>query len=130
MGQKTAGHRPELATGIGSSDSIFRLSGRDPKNHLYDHAIESLHMQLRKVLKNRGHFPSDEAATKLIYLAICNITKKWKDSRSPRSCLRPNSPSSSANDFSRRTPPENHEKSRRVVSNDLNNARVVHTRPG
>ena len=40
-------------------------------------AIESLHMQLRKVLKNRGHFPSDEAATKLIYLALRNITKSW-----------------------------------------------------
>jgi transposase-like protein len=41
-------------------------------------AIESLHMQLRKVLKTRGHFPSDEAATKLIYLALRNITKRWK----------------------------------------------------
>lgn len=41
-------------------------------------AIESLHMQIRKVIKNRGHFPSDEAATKLIYLALRNITKKWK----------------------------------------------------
>ena len=41
-------------------------------------AIESLHMQLRKVLKNRGHFPSDEAATKLIYLALRDTTKKWK----------------------------------------------------
>jgi putative transposase len=41
-------------------------------------AIESLHMQLRKVLKNRGHFPSDEAASKLIYLVLRNITKKWK----------------------------------------------------
>ena len=40
-------------------------------------AIESLHMQLRKVLKNRGRFPSDEAATKLIYLALRNITKSW-----------------------------------------------------
>jgi len=40
-------------------------------------AIESLQMQLRKVLKNRGHFPSDEAATKLV--AIRNITKKWKN---------------------------------------------------
>ena len=40
-------------------------------------AIESLNMQLRKVLKNRGHFPTDEAATKLIYLALRNITKKW-----------------------------------------------------
>lgn len=41
-------------------------------------AIESLHMQLRKVLKNRGHFPSDEAATKLIYLVLRNVTKKWQ----------------------------------------------------
>src|ERR1700740_3482746 len=42
-------------------------------------AIESLHMQLRKVLKTRGHFPNDEAGTKLIYLALRNITKKWKN---------------------------------------------------
>jgi putative transposase len=41
-------------------------------------AIESLHMQLRKVTKNRGHFPSDEAASKLLYLALRNITGKWK----------------------------------------------------
>jgi len=41
-------------------------------------AIESLHMQLRKIIKNRGHFPSDEAATKLMYLALRNITKEWK----------------------------------------------------
>jgi transposase-like protein len=41
-------------------------------------AIESLHMQLRKVIKNRGHFPSDEAASKLIWLALRNIAQKWK----------------------------------------------------
>ena len=40
-------------------------------------AIESLHMQVRKVCKSRGHFPSDEAARKLLYLALRNITKKW-----------------------------------------------------
>jgi putative transposase len=40
-------------------------------------AIESLNMQLRKVTKNRGHFPSDEAATKLLYLALRDITAKW-----------------------------------------------------
>jgi len=40
-------------------------------------AIESLNMQVRKVTKNRGHFPSDESAIKLIYLALLNITKKW-----------------------------------------------------
>ena len=41
-------------------------------------AIESLHSSIRKVIKNRGHFPNDEAATKLIYLALRNIEKKWK----------------------------------------------------
>jgi transposase-like protein len=41
-------------------------------------AIESLHMQLRKVLKSRGHFPSDEAAAKLMYLALRNIVRGWK----------------------------------------------------
>ena len=41
-------------------------------------AIESLHMQLRKIIKNRGHFPNDDAAVKLLYLALRNITKDWK----------------------------------------------------
>ena len=39
-------------------------------------SIESLNYQLRKVTKNRGHFPSDEAATKMLWLAICNIEDK------------------------------------------------------
>ena len=41
-------------------------------------AIESLHMTLRKIIKNRGHFPNDEAATKLLYLALRNVSKRWK----------------------------------------------------
>ena len=40
-------------------------------------AIESLHMQLRKIIKTRGHFPTDEAAVKLLYLAIRNIQQRW-----------------------------------------------------
>lgn len=39
-------------------------------------SIESLNYQLRKVTKNRGHFPNDEAAVKLLWLAICNIEDK------------------------------------------------------
>lgn len=41
-------------------------------------AIESLHSQVRKTLRNKGHFPSDEAATKLIWLALRRIEQKWK----------------------------------------------------
>jgi transposase-like protein len=39
-------------------------------------AIESLNFQLRKVTKNRGHFPNDESVVKLLWLAICNIEDK------------------------------------------------------
>jgi putative transposase len=39
-------------------------------------AIESLNYQLRKVTKNRGHFPSDDAVVKLLWLAICTIEDK------------------------------------------------------
>jgi putative transposase len=39
-------------------------------------AIESLNYQLRKVTKNRGHFPSDDSVVKLLWLAICNIEDK------------------------------------------------------
>jgi len=49
-------------------------------------AIESLHSQLRKIIKTRGHFPSDDAATKLIWLALRNIghnggrsVREWRD---------------------------------------------------
>jgi putative transposase len=40
-------------------------------------ALESVHGQLRKIIKTRGQFPTDEAATKLIWLALRNITAKW-----------------------------------------------------
>ncbi len=40
-------------------------------------AIESVNSQLRKIIKACGHFPSDDAATKLIWLALCNITADW-----------------------------------------------------
>lgn len=40
-------------------------------------AIESANMCLRKLRKNRGSFPSDEALLKLFYLALRNIGQKW-----------------------------------------------------
>jgi putative transposase len=39
-------------------------------------SIESLNYQLRKIIKNRGHFPNDEAVVKLLWLAICDIEDK------------------------------------------------------
>lgn len=40
-------------------------------------ALESVHARLRKIIKTRGHFPTDDAATKLIWLALRNITATW-----------------------------------------------------
>jgi putative transposase len=41
-------------------------------------AIESLNASLRKVLSPKGHFPSDEAAIKVLYLALRNQTERWR----------------------------------------------------
>jgi putative transposase len=40
-------------------------------------AVESLNMTLRKVIKTRGSFPNEDAALKLLYLALANVAKKW-----------------------------------------------------
>lgn len=51
----------------------------DVRRILYTtNAIESVNARLRKILKTRGHFPTDEAATKLIWLALRNITGDWR----------------------------------------------------
>lgn len=41
-------------------------------------AVESLHMSLRKIIKTRGSFPSEEAAIKLLYLALSKVVAKWE----------------------------------------------------
>ena len=41
-------------------------------------AVESLHMTLRKVTKNRGSFPTQDSAVKLLYLALQQVSKKWQ----------------------------------------------------
>ena len=40
-------------------------------------ALESLNRSIRKIIKVRGHFPSDDAAIKLVWLALRNITAAW-----------------------------------------------------
>jgi len=51
----------------------------DVRRVLYTtNTIEALHRQIRKTIKTRGHFPTEEAARKLIYLAIVNAQKSWR----------------------------------------------------
>ena len=57
--------------------SSRRASGttRGPSRHFIPttNQIESINYQLRKVTKNRGHSPNDDAAVKLLYLALRNM---------------------------------------------------------
>ena len=46
--------------------------------HNAEFSIEALHRQTRKIIKTRGHFPTEDAARKLIYLAITKAETKWK----------------------------------------------------
>ena len=41
-------------------------------------AIEALNSKLRRAVRTRGHFPSDDAATKLLYLVLNRATAEWK----------------------------------------------------
>jgi putative transposase len=50
-------------------------------------AVESLNMMLRKVIKTRASFPNEEAATKLLYLALLNVAKKWNTVQNWREAL-------------------------------------------
>ena len=50
-------------------------------------AVESLNMTLRKVIKTRASFPNDDAATKLLYLALLNVSKKWNTVQNWREAL-------------------------------------------
>lgn len=50
-------------------------------------AVESLNMSLRKIIKTRGSFPNEEAALRLLYLALQNHAKKWNSVQGWREAL-------------------------------------------
>ncbi len=56
---------------------FFNYSAEIRKAIYTTNAIESINMSLRKVIKNKRVFPSDDAALKQLYLAMRNISKKW-----------------------------------------------------
>ena len=77
MGCQSSDLSKIMAKQLGINHPTILLS-QDIRKAIYTtNAIGSLNMSLRKVTKNRGHFPSDEAMFKLLYLALRNIAKKW-----------------------------------------------------
>lgn len=58
-------------------EPMFNFTGEIRKAIYTTNAIESLNMSLRKIIKTRGSFPSEEACLKLLYLGLKNVAKKW-----------------------------------------------------
>jgi putative transposase len=57
----------------------LRHRRRDPAHFIpVTNAVEALHRSLRKIIKTRGSFPNDDAALKLMYLAIKNAGMRWR----------------------------------------------------
>jgi putative transposase len=56
---------------------FFAYPGEIRKVIYTTNTIESLNMSLRKIIKMRGSFPNEDAAMKLLYLALRNASKKW-----------------------------------------------------
>jgi putative transposase len=57
----------------------FLAYPQDVRRVIYTtNSIEALHRQTRKIIKTRGHFPTEESARKLIYLAIAKAETKWR----------------------------------------------------
>ncbi|WP_235025632.1 DDE-type integrase/transposase/recombinase, partial [Caballeronia terrestris] len=61
-------HTPKIAAGMDEAPGLIMPA---------TNAIESINMSLRKVIKTRSSFPTDDAVTKLFYLSLNNISKNW-----------------------------------------------------
>src|SRR5580765_6197501 len=77
-GSKYQAIGPALERELGSGDPILRIPAEVRRVIYTTNAVESLHMSLRKIIKTRGSFPSEEAAMKLLYLALRNVIAKWE----------------------------------------------------
>ena len=77
MGQEIPGHQPKLAPGLERSRPVLYVSRRCPADLYTTNAIEALNSKLRPAVRARGHFPSDEAATKLLFLVLNRSEKQW-----------------------------------------------------
>jgi hypothetical protein len=78
VGLEISGHRAELAAPLGTGHSVLRLSRRGAPNHLHDERHRGAERKTAPRVRTRGHFPTDEAAMKLLYLVLRQVAGKWK----------------------------------------------------
>jgi len=78
MGRSLPADWPVLAPELATHHSVLRLPARGPKGDLHHQCHRVGKHAFRKITKNRGSFPSDEALLKLFHLALRNISQKWR----------------------------------------------------
>jgi putative transposase len=80
-GARNTRDRPVMATAMGSGDPVLRLPPEVRRIIYTTNAIESLNSTLRTAVRSRRHFPTDEAAIKLLYLALRRVSNDWKNAQ-------------------------------------------------
>jgi putative transposase len=78
MGQALPDDWPGLRRAWEHVTPFFAFAPRHPQDDLQTNAVEALHRSLRNIIKTRGSFPNDDAALKLLYLAIKNAGMRWR----------------------------------------------------
>ena len=79
MGPQISAHRTGLATAVGTTQSVSFAYPPEVRRIIYTtNAIESLNSKLRTAVRSRGHFPNDEAATRLLFLVLREVGREWK----------------------------------------------------
>jgi hypothetical protein len=78
VGAQVSDGRGVLTSGLDASDSVLCVSARGAARHLHDQRRRKRARAAAEDHQIRGHFPTDEAATKLVWLALRDITAKWE----------------------------------------------------
>src|SRR3954469_19453357 len=86
---KVPGDRGDLGERLGAVYPVLAFPPELRRIIYTTNAVESLNYQLRKIIKNRGHFPNDDAAIKLLWLAIRDIEDKRARQRAKEKGLPP-----------------------------------------
>ena len=78
MGPEILRDRAKLAAGMAGSHSLFAFPAEVRKIIYTTNSSEALNSEFRRAVRARGHFPDEEAATKLLYLILNRSEKEWK----------------------------------------------------
>jgi transposase-like protein len=81
LSRTVAPYSPGPKRSTAATPRSWARGGHPPPFIPATNAIEALNRQLRKAVKTKGHFPTEDAARKLIYLAIHNAVPQWTRTR-------------------------------------------------